>query len=499
MPGDIETCLTEVRCKTTSGYGSGYLIAPDLVLTACHVIADLTRSPPDDLDIDIRTIAHFNARLPFQKAKLIWPPPARWQELADLDIALLEITPDPVTKKAAQPIHFGTDGLPRDKMLQISFAGFPRLMTIRNSDNRDVRQLFGEAAPATGVKQNIYTIDINKGRPAKSDEEWKGASGAAVFSQGQLIAVLTVKIVDGMDDFSAMRLDAALRDPDFRQRVAASQAAISTKGAAESNLNLGRLVCLVDRDPQDSAFRTAYRKLLDDRRVRPLCCLIYGGARHRPIDLADRFALVTIPELRKLRPGETSPFKPINWPSSEVDVTNGLATLRALLWNVLCDEDGSEVPVEPAAFRERLCDESRPHFFVSELSPTQLTAESAVLWSAWLAFLESVAVYELSRPPLHIFLVTDATRAQIEAWLKQITPAKEVALPSFAELGACKWIDFGEWIDRRVPKIVPALAAEATQIKDDLESELDQMLGGPREFTASDLKTVVRKVRRMAR
>ena len=32
MPTDIEDCLTEVQ--TTFGYGTGYLIAPDLVLAS---------------------------------------------------------------------------------------------------------------------------------------------------------------------------------------------------------------------------------------------------------------------------------------------------------------------------------------------------------------------------------------------------------------------------------------------------------------------------------
>jgi hypothetical protein len=297
-----------------------------------------------------------------------------------------------------------------------------------------------------------------------------------------------------MVDFYASRIDGALRDQEFRDRVANSQAAISTRVSVVSDLNLFRLVCLIDRDPQDTAFRTAFRELVSAQRVRPLCCLIYGGARHRPLDLADRFSLVTIPELRKLRPGEALPFKPINWPSGEVDVAAGLASLRALLWNVLSDEDGSEPPTEPLAYVQRLSDESRPHFFVTELSPAQLTAASAALWSAWLLFLDSVAACQLTRPPLHVFLVTDATKAQVDAWLQQVAPAKETVRHALDELGPCKWIDFREWIDQRVPKVVPALAAAVAEVKEDLEGELEEMLGGQREFTASDLKQIVRKI-----
>ena len=152
------------------------------------------------------------------------------------------------------------------------------------------------------------------------------------------------------------------------------------------------------------------------------------------------------------------------------------------------------MPSDASAFKDRLSDESRPHLFLTELSPMQLTVEGAALWSTWLLFLDSVAACELTRAPLHIFLVSDATRAQVEGWLKQVTPTKETVQHALDELCACKWIDFGEWIDRRVPKIVPSLAAPAAALKDELEGELEELVGGQREFTASDLKQVVRKV-----
>jgi hypothetical protein len=156
MPADIEDCLTEVSCKTTRGYGTGYLIAPNLVLTACHVLSEKLNAPlPPDLKIEIRTIAHFSKRIPYQGAKLIWPPPARWQQLAELDIALLEITPDETTRAAARHVHLGADGLPRDKELQVYFSGFPRLAANPNTEARDAKQMFGEVALMSGVKENL--------------------------------------------------------------------------------------------------------------------------------------------------------------------------------------------------------------------------------------------------------------------------------------------------------------------------------------------------------
>jgi hypothetical protein len=208
MPADIEDCLTEVRCRSTKGYGTGYLIAPDLVLTALHVVASSLAEPPPT-DIEIRTVAHFRKRIDFQEAKLIWPPAERWAELSGIDIALLEVKPDTITQAAARRIRLGSEGLPRNKELQISFAGFPRLMEIEGTVNRDAKQMFGEAAPISGIKQNLIEITI-KGRQAESDEGWKGASGAAVFVDEQIVAVLSVKVVAGM---VAARLPVQQREP----------------------------------------------------------------------------------------------------------------------------------------------------------------------------------------------------------------------------------------------------------------------------------------------
>ena len=495
MATDFSKCLTEIRCRRIDSYGTGYLIAPDLILTACHVVAKPLDQPPRDSGIEIRTIAHFEKGIPFQNAELVWPSSERWRELSRLDIALLKIAPDTITREVAWPVTLGTEGLSQTREIGVHFAGFPRLMTIEGTENRDTKQVFGEVDLLSGIKQELLEVTFK--RPPRKDRDWRGASGAAVFADERMMGVLIVKVVDDLVDFRASRLDAALSDPDFRSRVETSAARTTSPAIVESELNLGRLVCLVNRDPQETSFRTTFRKLLTGEAPPPLCCLIYGGAAHRPDELMQRFASVTIPELRKLRPGETLTFWPINWPGDSGDVAANLATLRGLLWNTLSDQDGSMPPSDFAEFRDRLCDESRPHLFATDLSAAHLTDEGAALLTAWLSFLDSVAACErkLTRAPLHVFLISDVNRSQIETWLKNIPPAKTTLRQPLDELAACRWLDFQDWIGTRVPKVVPAFAAAAAALKDDLEAALEEKVGGPREFSLSDLKHAVRKVK----
>src|SRR4051794_40732942 len=97
----ISGCFTEVWCESTGGYGSGYLLKPDLVLTACHVIDDSGKDLPANVIIKVRPYAVWQANGEWLPAKLVWPRAADWLPKFEQDIALLWIKPNAVTEKVA--------------------------------------------------------------------------------------------------------------------------------------------------------------------------------------------------------------------------------------------------------------------------------------------------------------------------------------------------------------------------------------------------------------
>jgi hypothetical protein len=216
--------LVEIRCVTTKGYGSGYLVRPDLVLTACHVIAPPDAGLPQPVTIEVRPLGDDDGQGSWQSATVAWPDPAKWAAAAPAtDIALLAFQPpaNPVVVPAAEDVSVGWDSLPSDQPLKITAVGFPRFTQDTAANTRDTHQIFGSIAPLSALKAKSFEIEY-EGRNPKAEEDWKGLSGAAVFSASnakRVIGVLTVRVRDGLYDFRAVRIEAATIDPAFSKLI----------------------------------------------------------------------------------------------------------------------------------------------------------------------------------------------------------------------------------------------------------------------------------------
>jgi hypothetical protein len=214
--------IVEVRCQATKGYGSGYLVGTGLILTACHVIADLEDRLPATLMAEVRSLKA-EAEHPWQPAKLVWPDPGQWSSLSRIDIALLSVTDGGDLRDVdvnSPSTSLGWGRLPIHLQMEVTAVGFPRFKHDGPTNTRDTHQIFGLVAPLSAYKSDQLEIQYS-GRKPNQDEDWKGLSGSAVFScndETRILGVLVVKVREKdntMFDFKAIRLEAALKHPDF--------------------------------------------------------------------------------------------------------------------------------------------------------------------------------------------------------------------------------------------------------------------------------------------
>jgi hypothetical protein len=374
----------------------------------------------------------------------------------------------------------------------VTAVGFPKFKQ-RDDDTRDTQQISGEVAPLSGIKAQEWDVEY-KGRQPRNQEDWKGLSGAALFAGDRLVGIISRKVRGetdlqaGMADFKAVRLEPALEDHYFKTLVgpeAAVQKVIRTVS------DLPALVCLIDRDPQETPFRGALSQLLAIRPARPLLCLIIGKREHCADELVNRFALQTVPRLFK-RPDAPMEFRPIAWPRQIEGAGAELHDLRLILWSHIADLD-EPMPTDDRAFCRRLSETGRPHLFQSDIAADTLGPEQA-RFAEWLSFFGELAALGLDRPPVHVIIIKDATEQKVKQWLGQINLPARLDLHPLRELTACVWGDFGEW-HRRVHEYRPPLGAEIDRLRDDIEDAL----GGQADFTVEALKKALRSVIRQQR
>lgn len=168
--------VVEIHGGPRGRHGSGYLLAPDLVLTARHVVdglqaTELRLLEPDELGFPGRVGA-------WQPARVAWAG-------SDCDLALL--APAPGRRFRVLPGAATVGRLDGRAPVRVHGMGFPRAMVA--PAHSDVLQIQASVNAWSGARSEALLLDVQTARPAE-DDGWKGMSGAAVFAGDRLVGVI---------------------------------------------------------------------------------------------------------------------------------------------------------------------------------------------------------------------------------------------------------------------------------------------------------------------
>ncbi|MGW0701464.1 trypsin-like serine protease [Streptomyces sp. NPDC002867] len=176
--------LVDVRAgdaEQTQGYGSGYLIAPRLVLTAWHV----TRQQGSGLlwpRINVHVGLPSSGPVEHRTAEV------RWTHPGGRDVALLELNS---AVDVPGQVLWGRAG----GTSVLSYGGLAFPFATRTADgHRKVEQLYGTLPPLAGGRgvHDLYVLNqaVAPGEREDGKQAWAGASGAAVFCDDHLVGVV---------------------------------------------------------------------------------------------------------------------------------------------------------------------------------------------------------------------------------------------------------------------------------------------------------------------
>jgi len=166
--------VVDVSARKPGGgyaFGSGYLVAPGLVLTARHVTCGDSGEPYDDI------------RVRFLNDDISLPSRVAWQGGPDLDAALLRCRPG---ERPDAPVRWGRL-ISSQPGIACEAAGFPRSMQ-QDDGLRDVEHMRGAINPGTGLLGGRIYVDIASAFPQPGG--WGGMSGAALWCGALLVGIV---------------------------------------------------------------------------------------------------------------------------------------------------------------------------------------------------------------------------------------------------------------------------------------------------------------------
>jgi hypothetical protein len=213
---DVAAVYTGERAK--GSFGSGRLIAPDLVLTAGHVVDYPTPGAP--------TRAHWKVALLAERDHdARWTAPAHdaevvWRGAGDLDLALLRLT-DHKRLEPKLKLEFASYELV-EPLGEIDGAGFPEAWV---SDTDAVRDYLVRGKLRIASQHGPFAWSVSPSDKPDQPQGWKGMSGSAVCRLGLdhklylfgVVQQIPANFSEGLLDVA--RISDAFEDADFLRHL----------------------------------------------------------------------------------------------------------------------------------------------------------------------------------------------------------------------------------------------------------------------------------------
>ncbi|WP_345439240.1 trypsin-like peptidase domain-containing protein [Actinoallomurus vinaceus] len=198
-------CVAEVivlGVDSASRRGSGYLISPDRVLTATHVVQGAT-------DMQVRLDADTDDELIIRASE--------WFSVGDVTVLLLEARANRDKESSAT---FGTL-TDRAAVVEMHAIGFPRFklrddVTGRDGSTsryRDHHHAVGWTAVLSNRRSGTFELNVS---PPERDTDpavspWEGMSGSAVWAAGKVVGVVSFDDQrEGLNRLTVSRIDRCL-------------------------------------------------------------------------------------------------------------------------------------------------------------------------------------------------------------------------------------------------------------------------------------------------
>jgi len=179
-------------------FGSGYLVADGLVLTARHVLV------PPEFSQNVRPIPGQPCEISF--ADGVWRP-AGLAAAGEIDAAVLRTAPGGQWPPARWARLAGTEPLRWDAL------GYP--VASLGPDQREREHAYGEVSPLTGEGGDSLGLTVSSREPRGTGTPatgWAGLSGAAVICDDRIAGIITEDPAAYSRSLEALRATAILAD-----------------------------------------------------------------------------------------------------------------------------------------------------------------------------------------------------------------------------------------------------------------------------------------------